>query len=204
MVQVRITRVCVCMRRRGAGLKIGEDGGCVFDFLWHVLHLLSILDGSSQCELLLAPARMVFWNPRVEAGESATIHLFDFSIRHHWLFLRFHLYPALGACLFLYFFEDLSRGSDDGARREISQFGMRDHPFNRGGGGFDWSGFGQVAAGDLQAVEEQTSAFGVDVAAGDALENLTDAALNGAAIFGHGQFKEVGGIPVFAKDFHKV
>jgi hypothetical protein len=34
--------------------------------------------------------------------------------------------------------------------------------------------FGQVEAGDLEAVEEEAGAAGVDVVGGDALENLAD------------------------------
>ncbi len=43
---------------------------------------------------------------------------------------------------------------------------------------------GQVDAGDLEAVEEQASAFGVDLVAGDAEDDLADCALDGSAVFG--------------------
>jgi len=47
-------------------------------------------------------------------------------------------------------------------------------------------GFGQVKAGDLQAVEEQAGAAGVDVVGGDALEDFADGVLDGGAVFGVG------------------
>jgi hypothetical protein len=39
-------------------------------------------------------------------------------------------------------------------------------------------GFGEVEAGDLEAVEEQTGAAGVDVVGGDTLEDLSDGVLD--------------------------
>jgi hypothetical protein len=45
-------------------------------------------------------------------------------------------------------------------------------------------GFGKVEAGDLEAVEEETGAAGVDVVGGDALEDFADGGLNGRAVFG--------------------
>jgi hypothetical protein len=56
-----------------------------------------------------------------------------------------------------------------------------------GGGLAAGVGLGQVEAGDLQAVEEETGAAGVDVVGGDALEDLADGGLNGGAVFGQGQ-----------------
>ena len=59
--------------------------------------------------------------------------------------------------------------------------------------GFDGFGFGvalrvllsgQVEAGDLEAVEEEAGAAGVDVVGGDALEDLADGGLDGGAVFG--------------------
>ena len=49
--------------------------------------------------------------------------------------------------------------------------------------GFDFAGFGEVAAGDLEAVEEQAGLFGVDSAAGNALQDLGDGGQDGAAVF---------------------
>ena len=46
-----------------------------------------------------------------------------------------------------------------------------------------WGGLGEVAAGDLQAVEEEAGAARVDLVAGDALENLADGELDGSAVF---------------------
>jgi hypothetical protein len=45
-------------------------------------------------------------------------------------------------------------------------------------------GFGKVEAGDLEAVEEQAGAAGVDVVGGDAAENFADGVLDGGAVFG--------------------
>jgi hypothetical protein len=55
--------------------------------------------------------------------------------------------------------------------------------------GFDGggSGFGQVEAGDLERVEEQAGAFGVEHACGDALGDEGDGGLDGAAVFERGQ-----------------
>ncbi len=47
--------------------------------------------------------------------------------------------------------------------------------------------FGEVEAGDLQAVEEEAGAAGVDVVGGDALEDLADGGLDGGAVFGERQ-----------------
>jgi hypothetical protein len=47
--------------------------------------------------------------------------------------------------------------------------------------------FGEIEAGDLESVEEEGGAAGVDVVGGDALENLTDGELDGGAVFGQGK-----------------
>ena len=44
--------------------------------------------------------------------------------------------------------------------------------------------FGEVEAGDLEAVEEEAGAAGVDVVGGDALEDLADGVLDGGTVFG--------------------
>jgi len=57
---------------------------------------------------------------------------------------------------------------------------------------FDWfgfsvvvgGGFGEVEAGDLESVEEEAGAAGVDVVGGDALEDFADGGLDGGAVFG--------------------
>jgi hypothetical protein len=61
--------------------------------------------------------------------------------------------------------------------------------------------FGQVCAGDLEAVEEQAGAFGVDGGGGKALEDLGDGCLNGAAIFWDGQLEGVGTVVAIAEMF---
>jgi hypothetical protein len=57
-----------------------------------------------------------------------------------------------------------------------------------GGGFFDEFGlgglrFGEVEAGDLEAVEEEAGSAGVDVVGGDALKDLADGVLDGGAVF---------------------
>jgi len=47
--------------------------------------------------------------------------------------------------------------------------------------------FGEVGAGDLESVEEESSAFGVECFEGDALEDLTDGDLDGGAVLGRGE-----------------
>jgi hypothetical protein len=49
------------------------------------------------------------------------------------------------------------------------------------GGGL---GFGEVEAGDLEAVEEEAGAAGVDVVGGDTLQDLADGGLDGGAVLG--------------------
>ncbi|WP_348269188.1 hypothetical protein [Edaphobacter sp. DSM 109919] len=55
--------------------------------------------------------------------------------------------------------------------------------------GFGFADFGQVEAGDLQAVEEQTGLFRREVVAGDTLKDFGDGGQDGAAIFEWGQLK---------------
>ena len=48
-----------------------------------------------------------------------------------------------------------------------------------------WLGFleaGEVGAGDLQAVEEDGGAFGVEIAGGDAAEDVVEGDLDGGAV----------------------
>jgi hypothetical protein len=45
-------------------------------------------------------------------------------------------------------------------------------------------GFGEVEAGNLEAVEEQACAARVDLVGGDALEDLADGELDGGLVFG--------------------
>jgi hypothetical protein len=48
-------------------------------------------------------------------------------------------------------------------------------------------GFGEVEAGDLEAVEEEAGSAGIDLVAGDALEDLADGELDGGLVLGQGQ-----------------
>ncbi len=48
-------------------------------------------------------------------------------------------------------------------------------------------GFGEVEAGDLEAVEEQTCSAGIDLVGGDALEDLADGELDGGLVLGQWQ-----------------
>jgi hypothetical protein len=51
------------------------------------------------------------------------------------------------------------------------------------GGGFGGGlGFGEVETGDLEAVEEQAGAAGVNVVGGDALEDFSDGGLDAGAV----------------------
>jgi hypothetical protein len=103
----------------------------------------------------------------------------------------------------LLFFDDF------GAGRDGAEFGVDDDLFYEGGlrdvffvadgasavaaasvvtalsGGT--GGAGQVDAGDLEAVEEEAGATGVDVVGGDAAEDLADGGLDGGAVLGVGQ-----------------
>jgi hypothetical protein len=47
--------------------------------------------------------------------------------------------------------------------------------------------FGEVEAGDLEAVEEEAGAARVDVVGGDALQDFADGGLDRGAVFGEGQ-----------------
>ena len=55
------------------------------------------------------------------------------------------------------------------------------------GGVLAGGGFGQVEAGDLEAVEEEACAAGVEVVGGDAAEDFADGGLDGAAVLGDGE-----------------
>lgn len=49
--------------------------------------------------------------------------------------------------------------------------------------------FGEVEAGDLEAVEEEAGAAGVDVVGGDALQDLADGVLDRGTVFGEREFE---------------
>jgi hypothetical protein len=77
------------------------------------------------------------------------------------------------------------RGAQFGAWGEGAQGGVGGDLFH--GFGCWWGfalGFGEVEAGDLEAVEEQACAAGVDVVGGDALQDFADGGLDGGAVFG--------------------
>jgi hypothetical protein len=48
-------------------------------------------------------------------------------------------------------------------------------------------GFGQVHGGDLEAVEEEAGAAGIEFVGGDALQDFADGVLDGGAVFGQGE-----------------
>ena len=46
---------------------------------------------------------------------------------------------------------------------------------------------GEVEAGDLEAVEEESGAAGIEVVGGDAAEDFADGGLDGGTVFGEGK-----------------
>ena len=77
------------------------------------------------------------------------------------------------------------------------------HFFDGFGGLGSLGGFGEVGAGDLEGVEEESGAAGVDLVEGDALDDLADGGLDGAAVLGEWQVE--GGLQTsaFAEVFHR-
>jgi hypothetical protein len=72
-----------------------------------------------------------------------------------------------------------------GLGRECAQLGVGGDLINGGfGAQVGVVGFGEVEAGDLEAVEEQAGAAWVDVVGGDGLEDAADGGLDGGAVFG--------------------
>ena len=55
----------------------------------------------------------------------------------------------------------------------------------RGGG----DGFGEALEGDLEAVEEEAGAAGIEPVGGDAGEDFADRELDGGSVLGHGEGK---------------
>jgi hypothetical protein len=49
--------------------------------------------------------------------------------------------------------------------------------------------FGEVEAGDLEAIQEEAGAAGVDVVGGDTLEDLSDGVLDGGSVLRERDFK---------------
>jgi hypothetical protein len=73
-----------------------------------------------------------------------------------------------------------------GARGKGAQFGIGGDVFYGFRGGFAL-GFGEVEAGDLETVEEEAGAAGIDFVGGDALEDFSDGGLDGGTVFRQGQ-----------------
>lgn len=88
--------------------------------------------------------------------------------------------------------------ADFGARGEHTEGGVDGDLFD----GLGWGGglavalivvlggglsFGEVEAGDLEAVEQQAGAARIDVVGGDALEDFADGGLDGGTVFGQRQ-----------------
>jgi hypothetical protein len=72
--------------------------------------------------------------------------------------------------------DDGGYGSVDGVEDNLGDLG----------GAFGFGGFfgaREVGAGDLEAVEEQSGAFGVEVVGGEATEDFGDGELDGGAVF---------------------
>jgi hypothetical protein len=81
--------------------------------------------------------------------------------------------------------------ADLGWRGEYAEFGMSDGLFDEFG--LDGLRLGEVEAGDLEAVEEEAGAAGIDVVGGDALEDLTDDKLDAGPIVEIGERDLEGG-----------
>ena len=76
-------------------------------------------------------------------------------------------------------FPELGFGGEEAFVREL---GLLDGLVERLRGGF-----GEVVAGDLEAVKEEAGAAGVDLAFGDAEEDLADGVLDGGTVFRQGE-----------------
>ena len=101
-----------------------------------------------------------------------------------------------GGFLFEHLLEKLGDGAfafcgfaDFSGRGEDAEFGVGGDLFYCFRCGFCGLLFGEVEAGDLEAVEEQTGAAGVDVVGGDALQDLTDGVLDRGTVFGEREFE---------------
>jgi hypothetical protein len=88
--------------------------------------------------------------------------------------------------------------ADFGGRGEGSEFGVSGDLFY-GFGHRLGRGFGQIEAGDLEAVEKEAGAAGVNVVGGDALEDLADGELDGRSIFGEGDLEGGAAAPAGAR-----
>jgi hypothetical protein len=83
---------------------------------------------------------------------------------------------------------DLGAGGEDAAGRIDDdlfhgfQFGRVFAAATCAGSG--WC-FGKIAAGDLEAVEEETGSAWIEIVGGDALKDFSDGGLDGGTVFGH-------------------
>ena len=75
---------------------------------------------------------------------------------------------------------------DFGLRCEGAEFRVGGDFFDGRGVAGGFGGSRDVEAGDLESVEEESGAFGIDFVAGDAAEDFADGRLDGAAVFGDG------------------
>ena len=156
-----------CASVGGAGLDLGEDFG----------------GGVGGLRLLTHVLKSGTWGTRF----CGFARLFGFA-------------PCFG-CFWGVVAEVFEEGLDDAHALGFGEFGARGQRAVDGVGDdlFDQIGFGCVAglaagrgfageveAGDLEAVEEQAGAFGVDLVGRDALQDLADGGLDGAAVFGEG------------------
>lgn len=78
-------------------------------------------------------------------------------------------------------------GWELGRRGEDAELEVGGDGFDRGGAAGRLAGVGEVLAGDLEAVEEQTGAARVELLAGDAFQDAADGELDGSPVFGHGE-----------------
>jgi hypothetical protein len=114
--------------------------------------------------------------PGLEGGEGGGCGLVLFFLLPGLFVVFEHLLDQEGDGAFA-----LGGFADLGGWGEGAQFGMCGGLFDEFGlGGL---GFGEVEAGDLEAVEEEAGAAGVDVVGGDALEDLADGVLDRGTVF---------------------
>jgi hypothetical protein len=78
-------------------------------------------------------------------------------------------------------------GMEFGGRCEETVLGVLGDFGDDLGAFFTGAGFWQVEAGDLEAVEEQAGAAGVDFVGGDAAEDFSDGLLDGRSVLGVGE-----------------